>query len=274
MLIVVAGATGNQGGAVVDALLEQPDRWQVRALTRNPAGPAARALAARGVSVVGADMADASSLAPALAGAYGVFGVQNSRTAGLKGEVRQGVTLVEAARRAGVRHFVYSSVGGAERVRGIPHFDTKWEIEGRLRSSGMPATVLRPTTFTDVFTMRGSLGAMATVLGADKPVQMVAVRDIGVFARMAFEQPTLVGEAMELAGDELTVPSIAAALVAAGRRGRYWRVPRFLLRAMGKESRMLFWFGEGGYRADIGALRALHPGLLTFEAWLARGAVV
>jgi uncharacterized protein YbjT (DUF2867 family) len=272
-VILVAGATGNQGGAVVDALLDQPDRWRVRALTRDPSGAPARALADRGVEIVPGDMGDAKSLEPALAGAHGVFGVQNSRTAGLKGEVKQGMTLVDAAKAAGVEHFVYSSVGGAERVRGIPHFDTKWKIEQHLRGSGVPATVLRPTTFTDVFTFRGAgigIGMMSAALGPAKPLQMIAVRDIGIFARMAFERPeAFAGKALELAGDELTVPQIVAALKAAGGPGRYPRVPRFVLRAMGKESRMLFWFGESGYRADVPALRALHPGLLTLETWLA-----
>ncbi|MBB5774940.1 NmrA/HSCARG family protein [Nonomuraea jabiensis] len=273
-LILVAGATGNQGGAVVDALLEHSDQWRVRALTRDPSGAPGKALAARGVEIVAGDMADKESLKQALKGAYGVFGVQNSRTAGLKGEVQQGITLVDAARAAGVEHFVYASVGGAERVRGIPHFDTKWEIEQHLRAAGLPATVLRPTTFMDVFTMRGAsvgLGMMAAALGPRKSLQMVAVRDIGVFARLAFEQPeTYTGQALELAGDQLTVPDIATRLKAAGRPGRYARVPRVLLRAMGKEARMLFWFEDSGYNADIPALRKQHPGLLTLKTWLAQ----
>ncbi|GIH97671.1 NmrA/HSCARG family protein [Planobispora siamensis] len=273
-LILVAGATGNQGGAVVDALLEHSDQWRVRALTRDPAGAPGKALAARGVEVVAGDMADKESLKQTLKGAYGVFGVQNSRTAGLTGEVRQGITLVDAARAAGVEHFVYASVGGVERVRGIPHFDTKWEIEQHLRAAGLPATVLRPTTFMDVFTMRGAsvgLGMMAAALGPRKSLQMVAVRDIGVFAQLAFEQPgTYTGQVLELAGDQLTVPDIAATLKAAGRPGRYARVPRVLLRAMGKEARMLFWLGESGYDADIPALRKQHPGLLTLKTWLAQ----
>ncbi|SDL18629.1 NmrA/HSCARG family protein [Nonomuraea jiangxiensis] len=273
-LILVAGATGNQGGAVVDALLEHSGQWRVRALTRDPSGAPGKVLAARGVEVVAGDMADKESLKQALKGAYGVFGVQNSRTAGLKGEVQQGITLVDAARAAGVEHFVYASVGGVERVRGIPHFDTKWEIEQHLRAAGLPATLLRPTTFMDVFTMRGAsvgLGMMAAALGPRKSLQMVAVRDIGVFARLAFEQPeTYTGQALELAGDQLTVPDIATRLKAAGRPGRYARVPRVLLRAMGKEARMLFWFEESGYNADIPALRKQHPGLLTLKTWLAQ----
>ncbi|MEV4017697.1 NmrA/HSCARG family protein [Nonomuraea angiospora] len=273
-LILITGATGNQGGAVVDALLDHPDQWRVRALTRDPSGAPAKTLAARGVEVVAGDMADKESLKRAMKGAHGVFGVQNSRTAGLRGEVKQGITLVDAARAAGVEHFVYASVGGAERVRGIPHFDTKWEIEQHLRATGLPATVLRPTTFMDVFTMRGAsvgLGMMAAALGSRKPLQMIAVPDIGVFAQLAFEQPgTYTGQSLELAGDQLTVQDIAATLKAAGRPGRYARVPRMLLRAMGKEARMLFWFGESGYEADIPALRKQHPGLLTLQGWLAK----
>jgi len=272
-VVLVTGATGNQGGAVVEALLGAGG-WSVRALTRNPAGPAGQALAARGIEVVAGDLADAGSLRAALSGADAVFGVQNSRTAGFAGEVHQGRTLIDAAVAAGVGHFVYSSVGGAERVRGIPHFDTKWEIEQHLRSTGMTWTILRPTTFTSVFTMRGAgvgLSMMAAVLGDDRPLQMIAVADIGEFARIALEQPErFAGQAVEIAGDELTVPETVRALRAAGRRVRYTRLPRPLLRLMGKEARMLFWFGESGYAADIPALRRIHPGLLTLDGWLAR----
>lgn len=270
-VVVVAGATGNQGGAVVDALLDS-GAWTVSALTRDPASPAARALATRGADVVAGDMSDAGSLRAALAGAHAVFSVQNSRTAGLDGEVRQGKTLIDAAATAGVHHFVYSSVGGAERVRGIPHFDTKWQIEEHLRASGLAWTILRPTTFATVFTMRGAsvgLSMMAATLGTDNTLQMIAVSDIGVFARLAFERPEqFTGQAIEIAGDELTVPRIAQTLRASGHRVRYTRLPKSLLKLIGSEARMLIWFGESGYAADIPALRRLHPGLLTLDQWL------
>jgi uncharacterized protein YbjT (DUF2867 family) len=274
--ILVTGATGNQGGAVVDALLAEPDRWRVRALTRSPEGSPARRLAARGVDVVGGDMGNAASLRAAMAGVHGVFSVQNTRTAGVDGEVTQGVGVASAARAVGVAHVVYSSVGGVDRVRGIPHFDTKWRIEEYQRQLGLPVSVLRPVAFMDGYTMRGArsigLGMLAGVLGNDKPIQMIAVRDIGVFARLAFADPDrFLGQELEIAGDELTVPEIAAAFHAVlGRRPRYPVVPSWLIRRMGKEARMMIWFGESGYTADIPALRDLHPGLLTFRQWLAR----
>jgi uncharacterized protein YbjT (DUF2867 family) len=274
--ILVTGATGNQGGAVVDALLVEPDRWRVRALTRSPDGARARHLAARGVEVVGGDLADAASLRAAMAGVHGVFSVQNTRTAGLEGEVTQGVGVASAARAVGVAHVVYSSVGGVERVRGIPHFDTKWRIEQYQRQLGLPVSVLRPVAFMDGYTMRGArsigLGMLAGVLGKDKPIQMIAVRDIGVFARLAFADPDrFLGRELEIAGDELTVPEIATTFhEVLGRRPRYPLIPRWLIRRMGAEAKMMIWFGESGYAADIPALRELHPGLLTFRQWLAR----
>lgn len=264
--IVVTGATGHQGGAVVDALLASGTPWRVRALTRKPEGAAAKVLAARGVELVEADLDRPETLVPTLAGTYGVFGVQQRG----KREAARGIALVDAAARAGVEHFVYSSVGGVERVRGIPHFDSKWEVEKRLGHSGLRATILRPSSYMEGFTTPGAatmgMTMMAATLGDSKSLQMIAVRDIGAFAAMAFAEPaTYVGEALELAGDELTVPQLARIT---GKK--YWRgMPRWLLRAMGPESRMFFWFGESGYRADIADLRRRHPGLLTFEQWFA-----
>lgn len=267
--VLITGATGNQGGAVVNALLTS-GTWKIRALSRTPDGPAARRLLERGVEVVGGDLTDRPALAAALRGVHGVFSVQNYRTAGRDGEMRQGITLAEAATTAGVQHLVQSSVGGAERVRGIPHFDTKWRIEQRIAELGVPATILRPAMFMDMLTMRGrsiSLGMFAGAVPPPKTLQMIAVQDIAVFARHAFEHPErMLGQAVELAGDALTVPQIAAALGGV----RYLRIPLALTRRMGPEMKMIEWFGESGYQADIAALRAVHPGLLTFEGWLRR----
>ncbi|WP_214316727.1 NmrA/HSCARG family protein [Nonomuraea sediminis] len=255
----MAGATGNQGGAVVDALIDGGG-WHVRGLTRNASSEAAKALARRGVEVVEGELTDRAAVKRALHGAYGVFSVQQRG----KQEIQQGVTLAEAAEEAGVSHFVYTSAGGVERVRGIPHFDTKWEIERHVRR--MPYTILRPTTFMEAFTSTGAsigIGMMAAVLKREKKLQMIAVADIGSFARLAFENPdTYLGQELELAGDELTIPEVAATV---GKR--YWRLPPPVLHVFGKESRMIFWFGESGFRADIPALRKLHPGLLTLRRW-------
>ncbi len=147
--VLVVGATGNQGGATARALLA--DGWPVRAMTRDPNSAGAKELAALGAELVTADLDDPPSLEAAVRGMYGVFSVQNFMTAGLEGEVRHGNAVAAAASEAGVMHFVYTSVGGAERASGVPHFETKWTIEQRITQLGLPATVLRPALFMDNF---------------------------------------------------------------------------------------------------------------------------
>src|SRR5690606_35954865 len=111
-VVLVTGATGRQGGAVARQLLRRGG-FRVRALTRDPARPAARALADAGAEVVRGDMDRPETLRPALDGAYGVFSVQNFWETGYEREIQQGIALADAAHAAGVQHFVYSSVGSA-----------------------------------------------------------------------------------------------------------------------------------------------------------------
>jgi len=273
-LIVVTGATGQQGGATAKHLLKQG--WRVRALTRDPQGAAAQALAAAGAEVVSANMDDRASLDRAFAGAYGVFSVQNFwlPDVGAAGEVRQGKIVADAAKAAGVRHFVYTSVGGAERKTGLSHFDSKWQIEEYIRSLDLPTTVLRPVFFMENLTspMMGPRdGVLANALKPATSLQMIAVDDIGFFAALAFARPQeFIGKATELAGDSLTMPQVAAAMTrATGQPVRFVEVPLEQVAAFSQETAdMLAWFNDYGYEADIAGLRKLNPGLLTFEALL------
>src|SRR4028119_516543 len=111
--ILVTGATGNQGGSVARELLASG--YRVKAMTRNPTSEAAQALAAQGAELIGADLDDPSSLERALADLWGVFAVQNTWEAGVEREEEQGKRIAEIARRQGVQHYVYSSVGSAHR---------------------------------------------------------------------------------------------------------------------------------------------------------------
>src|SRR4051794_29125620 len=123
--IVVCGATGLQGGAVARRLLAEGR--QVWFLTRHPASVRAQALRALGGVPIEANLEDAASLRDACRGARGVFCMQDFWEHGYEGEVRQGLNLIEAAEAERVDHFVYSSVGGADRTQGlgITHFDSK-----------------------------------------------------------------------------------------------------------------------------------------------------
>jgi uncharacterized protein YbjT (DUF2867 family) len=272
-LIVVVGATGKQGGAVARSLLDRG--FRVRALTRNPQKPEAQALADQGAEVVQGDMDVRSSMERALEGAYGVFSVQNFWETGYDSEVQQGKTVADAAKAAGVEHFVYSSVGSAHRQTGIPHFESKWEVEEYVRDTGLPYTILRPVFFMQNWEMMREMilgGTLAQPLDPDKPFQQVAVEDVGAFATRAFENPDRwIGREVDLAGDEQSMTEIADTFGRVmGREVSYYQVPWDQFEEqMGEEVTVNYrWFNDVGYEADIAALQQEYLELTTFERYL------
>jgi uncharacterized protein YbjT (DUF2867 family) len=273
-LILVCGATGKQGGAVARSLLERG--FRVRALTRDPQKPEAQALAEQGAEVVQGDMEDRSAVDQVLIeGVYGVFSVQNFWETGYDGEVQQGKTVADAARAAGVDHFVYSSVGSAHRKTGIPHFESKREIEEHVRQIGLPFTIFRPTFFMQNWEWTREMilgGTLAQPLDPDKPLQQVAAEDIGAFAAIAFENPdSWIGREVDLAGDEQSMSEIAETFGRViGREVSYYQVPWDQFEEqMGEEATLnLRWINDVGYEADIAALRQEYPELTSFERYL------
>jgi uncharacterized protein YbjT (DUF2867 family) len=272
-LILVCGATGSQGGAVARRLLDRG--FRVRALTRDPQKPEAQALADGGAEVVQGDMDDRSSVEEVLEGTYGVLSVQNFWETGYDREVQQGETVADAANAAGVEHFVYSSVGSAHRRTGIPHFESKREVEEHVRELGLPYTILRPVFFMQNWEwMRETIlgGTLAQPLDPDRPFQHVAVEDVGAFAAIAFENPERwIGREVDLAGDEQTMPEIADTFGRViGREVSYYQVPWDQFEEqMGEESAVMYrWFNDVGYEADIASLRQEYPELTTFERYL------
>ncbi|GAA3530672.1 NmrA/HSCARG family protein [Nonomuraea rosea] len=266
-VVLVTGATGNQGGAVARRLLARG--WTVHALVRDPAKPAAQALRDQGAVLVQGDLDDPGSLRRAMRGVHGVFSVQALayEPETLAAEVRQGKTVADIAQDSGVAHLVYSSVGGAERHTGIDHFESKAEIERHLLALSVPATVLRPVFFMNNllhYAQAEGERLLSLPVKPDKPMQLIAAEDIGVFAADAFDDPAgFVGRQIELAGDELTFPEVARVYErVSGTPTRFEALPI--------EERMFEWFAEEGYQADIPALRRQHPGLLTLEQFLGR----
>ncbi len=274
-IILVTGATGQQGGATARHLLAKA--WRVRALTRDSNKPAAQALAAQGAEVVVGDFEDRASLDRALAGVYGVFSVQQFWGIGPEGEIRQGKTLASAAKAAGVQHFVYTSVGGAERRTGIPHFESKFAIEQYLQAVDLPNTILRPVFFMENFKAFSGpqevdgLLTLTLALRPDKTLQLIAVDDIGALAALAFEKPhEFIGQAVEIAGDELTMPQVTEAFSqVTGKPHRFVEMSLEQVRHLNPEGVVMFeWLNESGYQANIPALRAVYPQLMAFETWL------
>src|ERR1700740_3417317 len=146
--ILITGVTGNQGGAVAHAL--QGAGFSLRGLTRKPDSERAAAVAHQGIEIVKGDLDDEATLRRALAGAWGVFGVQNAGEAGPEREEAQGKRLATLAREAGVEHYVYTSVGSANRRTGVPHFDSKGRIEESVRALRFPShVILRPVFFME-----------------------------------------------------------------------------------------------------------------------------
>lgn len=277
-LIVVLGATGKQGGAAARHLLK--DGWKVRAVTRNPDGEAAKALVALGAEVVQADMTNRADMDRVMAGAHGVFSVQNTWEAGVDGEIAQGKNVADAAKAAGVKHFVYTSVGGADRNTGIPHFDSKWELEQYHASLGLPVTTLRPVFFMENLApgvMGPREGVIYVAMPPDVPLQMIAADDIGAIAAQAFADPdAFKGKAMELAGDNLTFPQVAQLLTeVSGNPIQYAEQPLEQVGAYSPEMAvMLKWFVDEGYASDIPAVRRLYPELHDFATWARQNAAI
>ncbi len=275
--ILIGGATGKQGGALLKYLLR--DGWRIRALTRNPHGRAAQELSKRGVEVVKGDMDEVDSLKKAMNGVYGAYSVQDFWTVGAKSEVRQGKNMADAARAAGVAHFVYSSVGGAERNTGITHWETKWEVENYIRKLGLPATMLRPVAFMENYYVDtveiGILkGKLADPIRGDKPYQTIAVDNIGGFGALAFNRPNdFIGLELEIAGSELTNAQAAEAFTRVlGKPVKFQKLPMPIVKLfLGKEFYEMFrWFNDAGFEADIPALKSRYPEvrLLDLETWL------
>src|SRR5258708_19108167 len=181
--------------------------------------------------------------------------------------------------KAGVEHFVYSSVGGVDRKSGIDHWESKWQVENYIRKLGLPATMIRPAAFMENYYIDqveiGILkGKLMDPIRADKPYQTIAADDIGAFAAPAFERPKdFIGLELEIAGSELN--NLDAAKVFSrvlGKPVKFQKLPMPMVRlVLGKEFYQMFrWFNSAGFKAEIAVLRHQYPEvhLHTLEEWL------
>lgn len=273
--ILITGATGQQGGAVAQELLGRGH--SIRAMTRNPDGEKARALAEMGASVIQGDLDDAASLERAVSGAWGAFAVQNTWEAGVEGEEEQGKRFADIAKNGGIEHYVYTSVASAQRETGIPHFDNKWRVENRVRELGFPSyTIIRPVFFMENlsspwFKPGIDEGKLTVSVQPDTRLQMIAAADIGKYGALAFEKhEELNGREIDLAGDEHTMPETAAILSqATGHPVAFEPTPIEDVRQFSDDfATMLEWFDRVGYNADIkGVAEELGVRPQRFEAW-------
>lgn len=273
--ISVIGATGQQGGSVAKALIRTGK--SLRALTRNPDSPAARLLQGEGAEIRRFDFSDSDGMEAALAGTAALFLVTTPFEAGTDAETSQGIAAVDAAKRAGVPYIVFSSVAGADKKTGIPHFESKYRVEEHLAGSGIPHTVIAPVYFYEniaaPFVLPGlKEGVFAQALTENRPLQMISHRTIGELAALALTAPdSFSGKRLDIAGDELTGPEIASILSEASSRTiSFNQLPLDMVMQQSEDMGLMYqWFEEVGYSADINGLAAEFPEVdwIGFRDW-------
>jgi uncharacterized protein YbjT (DUF2867 family) len=281
--VLVFGATGNMGGATTRELLKRG--WHVRAVTRNLSSNKALALANLGTEVFQADMDDWDSLKAAFEGYRRVFSVQNWTTSGVDGEVRQGKLVAEVAQSAQVEHLVYGSAGTGNPHLGIPHFDSKIEVEAHMRELGIPFTIVRPMPYMELLSEKefypamGAWGVYPKILGWDTPLPWVAVRDIGIAIANIFDAPeTWTGRDVNMCGDVKTLDECRTIFTAIdGKKPFRLPLPPWLFGKMAEDEFIQMWEWMVDYLAELGHQglleiaensREVCPELLDLESWL------
>jgi uncharacterized protein YbjT (DUF2867 family) len=272
LTVVVTGSTGKQGGAVARGLLERGHK--VRAVTRDRNSKQAKLLANAGATLVAASRGDAAEIKEALEGATSLFAM-TMPSGGTDAETRQGIAAADAAKAADV-HLVFTSVGSANRQTGVPHFDSKYEVEKYIAKIGVRATILAPVSFMEnLHFIKEQLdkGIYAAALPPTRALAQVAVADIGAVAvRVLEDAGRFAGKRFDLAGDELTGNDAMAVLSrVTGRPFSYYQVPLDVIRQrMGEDAvKMYEWFDRVGFEVDRAALRREFPDVAfhNFESW-------
>lgn len=303
-IIAVLGATGNQGGGLVRAILaDKGGAFAVRAITRDPTSDKARALAALGAEVVQADLDDAGSILRAFQGAYGAYCVtffwahmQPER------ELAHARTMAEAAKQAKIAHVVWSTLEDTRKLvplgdnrmptlggkYKVPHFDAKGEADNIFAEIGVPTTYLITSFYWDNLIMFG-MGPKPVPDGTlvitfpmgTARLAGIAAEDIGKCAHGIFRRgKELFGKRIGIAGGHLTCAQMAEALTRAlGKPVRYHEITPAAYRDFGFPGAEDLGNMFQVYRdfekevcgaRDLNVSRSINPELQTFEQWLAK----
>ena len=277
-VIVVTGATGRQGGAVVRHLLQ--DGWHVRALTRKPASPKAQSLATHGAELVAGDMGNRASLVNAFHGAYGIYSVQNPMISGPEAEVRQGKLVADVAKEVGVQILVYGSAGTGHTATRIGSWESKLQVEAHMRAIDLPVTVLRLVAFMELMTDKTFYPAASTwhlmpkLMGSSRPLGWLCLDDLGAIAAKVFAAPAdYVGRDLKLVSDVKSIDECREIYTdVMGKAPPRWPMPTWLFeRFVGTDlTTMWRWLGNSEIDWDTATARSIHPSALTVREWLAR----
>jgi len=303
-IIAVMGATGSQGGGLVQAILADPSGgFQARAITRDVNSDKAKALAKQGVEVVAADLDNQESINRAFAGAYGAYCV-TFFWAHFSPEKEQAhaKAMASAAKHANLKHVIWSTLEDTRKLVPLsdnrmptlqgkykcPHFDSKGEADHFFTDLGLPVTFLLTTFYWDnmyMFGMGPKKGAdgkyTLTFPIGDKRMSGIAAEDIGKIAYGIFKKgQQYIGKRVAVAGEHLTGKQMAASLSKAlGKDVQYTEVSPDAYRKFGfpgaEDLGNMFQYYRDfeaqfvGAR-DLNVAKSLDPTLQTFDQWLAK----
>ena len=263
--VLVFGATGQQGGAVTRALIKNGHR--VVGLTRNANSEKAKALIGTGVDLKEGNLHNASDLINLMKEVDAVFALTTPFEEGIEKEIEQGITVAEAAKEAGVQHFVFNSVSDADRNTGIPHFDSKFKVEQRIIELGLPYTIIAPVYFMDNLVSPWTMemvktGNISTAMPNDRMLQQIAVADIAqIVSAVISRSESFIGKRINIAGEELTGNQMVEILNrVTGKRFVFEGFSPDYLRESSEDLAIMYeWFDRVGYSADIEKLKLDFP---------------
>ena len=277
--IAVTGATGRQGGAVIKHLLQAGD-FKIKALTRDIESHRAQHLRSLGVEILKADLDNVESLFQALAGADGVFSVQNywEKNVGFDGEIQQGKNLANAAKETGVKLFIQSTMadGLNPAPANLHHFQSKSIIEKYIDSIRLPRTFLGTVTFMDNF-LDPKLGGkwtfpfISNVMGKNTKYHMLATDDIGGVASAVFRNPQkYLDKKINLTSDSPTIEEMRLIYgEVTGKSPKPIKFPVWLVRLINTEFvKQLEWQAQGNWNFSNDETRAVYPGTTSFRDFL------
>jgi uncharacterized protein YbjT (DUF2867 family) len=269
--VLVTGITGNQGGSVAKALLKEGH--EVMGITRNSKSAKALELAGLGAGLYTMSFSDELALGDLMGSVDTVYAMTTPFEAGIDGEIAQGISLANAALRAGVGHFVFSSVGDADRNTGIPHFESKYEVEEHLESLGISFTIVAPSYYMDNIFLPVMLdglkeGVLKMAIPGDRVLQQIATEDIGRFVSIVIaEGESWFGKRVNISGDEISGNEAAKVLTRIiGKPIRYEGFDPNYLREQSEDMALMYkWFNNAGYSANLGDLEPY--GFISYEQW-------
>jgi uncharacterized protein YbjT (DUF2867 family) len=274
--IFVTGGTGNQGGAVARNLLLQG--FTVKVLTRNIYSTNAQNLKKQDIELVKGDLNNADSYREHLKDLHGVFSVQTFEN-GIGEEINQGIKLATVAKEVGVKHFLYSSVYGADLNTNVPHIESKFKIENHIKQIGLPFTIIRPTSLYENFLIpqirKGILkGKLVQPINRDTIQQYVASEDIGKAVAKIFQNSDLyLSKTMPLATEQLSTQQVADIFsYVLNKKIEYQKLPLLITRLfLGKNLYKMFkWINEKGSfkKEDLELTHKEFPNLLSLKSWI------